>query len=39
MIVRGNFSFHKGKDMKKILEDSGHTLLYLSTYSPDLNYI
>ena len=34
-----NASFHKGKEMQKMLEDSGHTLLYLPPYSPDLNPI
>ncbi len=34
-----NSTFHKGKDMQKILEDSGHTLLYLPSYSRDLNPI
>jgi len=39
VIVMDNAAFHKGKDMQKILEDSGHTLLYLAPYSPDLNPI
>ncbi len=34
-----NATFHKGKEMIKIIEDSGHTLLYLPPYSPDLNNI
>jgi hypothetical protein len=29
-----NAAFHKGKDMEKMLKDSGHTLLYLPPYSP-----
>ncbi len=37
VIVMDNASFHKGKDMQKLLQDSGHTLLYLPPYSPDLN--
>jgi transposase len=37
--VMDNAAFHKGKDMQKILENSGHTLLYLPPYSPDLNPI
>ena len=32
-------TFHKGKNMQKLIEDSGHTLLYLPPYSPDLNSI
>lgn len=39
VIVMDNAAFHKSKDMQKILEDSGHTLLYLPPYSPDLNPI
>lgn len=39
VIVMDNASFHKGADMQKILEDAGHTLLYLPPYSPDLNPI
>ena len=39
VIVMDNASFHKGKTMKKALEDAGHTLLYLPPYSPDLNPI
>jgi transposase len=34
-----NASFHKGKDMQKMLEELGHILLYLPPYSPDLNPI
>jgi transposase len=39
IVVMDNASFHKGKDMQKIIEDAGHTLLYLPPYSPDLNPI
>jgi transposase len=39
VVVMDNASFHKGKEMQKMLEDSGHTLLYLPPYSPDLNPI
>ncbi len=34
-----NAAFHKGKDMKKIIEDARHALLYLPPYSPDLHSI
>ncbi|WP_006289453.1 transposase [Holospora undulata] len=34
-----NAAFHKGKDLQKILEDAGHSLLYLPPYFPDLNQI
>lgn len=39
VIIMDNASFHKGKDMQKMIERSGHTLLYLPPYSPDLNPI
>ncbi len=39
VIVMDNASFHKGKEMKELIEDAGHTLLYLPPYSPDLNPI
>ena len=39
VIVMDNAAFHKGKEMKSIIEDAGHTLLYLPAYSPDLNPI
>ena len=32
-------TFHKGDMMVKALEKAGHTLLYLPSYSPDLNPI
>jgi transposase len=34
-----NASFHKGEEMQRIIRDSGHILLYLPPYSPDLNPI
>ena len=39
VIVMDNATFHKGNDMKQIIEKAGHTLLYLPPYSPDLNPI
>lgn len=39
VIVMDNASFHKGKDIQKMLESAGHRLLYLPPYSPDLNPI
>lgn len=39
VIVMDNATFHKGQEMQKLLQDSGHTLLYLPPYSPDLNPI
>jgi len=39
VIVMDNATFHKGLDIQKIIEDSGHTILWLPPYSPDLNPI
>lgn len=39
VIIMDNATFHKGADMKRALKEAGHTLLYLPTYSPDLNPI
>ena len=39
VIVMDNAAFHKGKDMKKDIENENHILEYLPPYSPDLNPI
>jgi len=39
VVVMNNAPFHKSADMVKALVSAGHTLLYLSPYSPDLNPI
>lgn len=39
IVVMDNATFHKGKDMQEALKSSGHTLLYMPPYSPDLNHI
>ena len=39
VIILDNASFHKGSLMQKMIEEAGHTLLYLPVYSPDLNPI
>ena len=39
VIVMDNAIFHKGKEMEKLIENAGHSLLYLPLYSPDLNSI
>lgn len=39
VVVMDNATFHKGADMQKALKTTGHTLLYLPPYSPDLNPI
>jgi len=39
VVVMDNLSAHKGKRVRKLIEDSGCQLLYLPPYSPDLNPI
>ena len=39
VIIMDNASFHKGTLMQRAIEETGHTLFYLPTYSPDLNPI
>jgi hypothetical protein len=39
VITMDNVSFHKRKDIIKAIEDKGCKLLFLPTYSPDLNPI
>lgn len=39
VIVLDNATFHKRNDAMAIVENLGHTLLYLPPYSPDLNPI
>ena len=39
VVIMDNASFHKSSCMKKALKESGHELLYLPKYSPDLNPI
>lgn len=39
VVVMDNATFHKGRYMKQVIEEAGHTLLYLPPYSPDLNPI
>jgi transposase len=39
IVVMDNATFHKGSYMKQVIEEAGHTLLYLPPYSPDLNPI
>ena len=34
-----NATFHKRKDTTELIEDAGHTILWLPPYSPDLNRI
>ncbi len=38
-IIMDNATFHKGKKMQSLISESGHTLLYLPPYSPDMNPI
>jgi transposase len=39
IIIWDNASFHKSKSLKEILEEAGHTMIFLPAYSPDLNPI
>jgi len=39
VIVMDNATFHKGREMQKLINDAGHTLIFLPPYSPDLNPI
>lgn len=39
VIVMDNATFHKGKEMQLLIQEAGHTVLYLPPYSPDLNPI
>jgi transposase len=38
-IIMDNASFHKSERTKELIENAGHTLLYLPPYSPDFNPI
>ena len=39
VVVMDNAAFHCNSDVQKYIEEAGHTLQYLPTYSPDLNPI
>lgn len=39
VLILDNASFHKRKDIQKVIKDAGHILEYLPTYSPDFNEI
>lgn len=39
VLVMDNWSVHHGDEVRNLVEDSGCELLYLPTYSPDLNPI
>jgi transposase len=38
-IILDNASFHKGEDIKELIENSGNKIKYLPPYSPDFNPI
>jgi transposase len=38
-IIADNVAFHKNRDVAKVLEDCGHSMLFLPPYSPFLNPI
>ncbi len=39
VIVMDNATFHKRQDTQAMIQNAGHTLLFLPPYSPDLNPI
>lgn len=39
VVVMDNAAFHKREDIKDSINNAGHTLEFLPTYSPDLNPI
>lgn len=39
IVIMDNAAFHKSITMREALEQKGHILMYLPTYSPDLNPI
>lgn len=39
VLIMDNATFHKRQDTQEIIEDAGHTILWLPPYSPDLNPI
>ncbi|CAK0776747.1 hypothetical protein CCP3SC1AL1_860001 [Gammaproteobacteria bacterium] len=39
VIVMDNAAFHKRLDIQKAIRDTGHALMFLPSYSPDLNPI
>ncbi len=39
VIIMDNAAFHKHPSTRKLIQEAGHTLLYLPPYSPDLNPI
>lgn len=39
VIVMDNAKFHKRKDIQELIEQAGHEICWLPTYSPDLNLI
>lgn len=39
VVVMHNITFHKIRDIEQSIKNSGHMLLYLSVYQPELNPI
>ncbi len=39
IIVWDNATFHKSQKLREIIEEAGHTMVFLLPYSPDLNPI
>jgi transposase len=38
-LIWDNASFHKSHELRELIEQAGHTMLFLPAYSPDLNPI
>lgn len=38
-MIWDNATFHKSPKLKQIIQEAGHTMLFLPPYSPDLNPI
>jgi transposase len=39
VLVLDNATFHKRNDIQEVIQNNGHTLIFLPPYSPDLNPI
>lgn len=39
ILIWDNAAFHKSKQIRELVEQAGHTMLFLPAYSPDLNPI
>lgn len=39
ILIWDNATFHKSQELRDLVEQAGHTMLFLPAYSPDLNPI